>query len=535
MKEIEAAANEEDLVARLQLKQQFVFFRVSLVDENGRTLYESHMQQPKDQRPTSSPEVQEALKYGIGYSEGFSQLFNQTFAYVAKSFSLQGKTYVVRTAFPFEEVEELTDDFELGFLTLGVIVLLLYSLMTWIIIHRLSSPIQQILNAVKPYQEKGMELLPRIQLKESKDPEDDFNKLAQTLNSLSEKIQKQMETVIHQRNENESILDSLLEGVVALNAQHMVIYVNPMACKMLEVKKEALLGQSFGQKESLLMQKCKDLLALCQQKESVLRKSLIFEEEKKVHIDIIAIPRLFQSGAILVLQDKSMDVRMLEMGKDFIANASHELRTPITIIRGFAETLQDLPDLSPAMLKQITEKIVRTCDRLNNLVKNILLLADMENVASSRFHGCDLGAILENCKHMLLSVHEEVSVSIDQKKEEIKILADPDLIELALMNLLENAVKYSAGVPEIAIFLDQNDQEVCLRVEDKGIGIPAQDLGRIFERFYTVDKARSRRHGGAGLGLSIVKTIVEKHGGKINVTSQVGIGTAFQIQLPVFL
>lgn len=540
--EIKTAPTEDEMIQRLKARQLLLFYRVGLLDSEGNVVYEPHEQEIFDQATRSKylsahPEVQQAIKYGIGYSEGYSEVFEQSFAYVAKSFQFQGKIYIIRTAFPLREIEELTNDFEIGFLSLGVIILLLYSVMTWAIIHRLSSPIQDIINAIKSYQEGKEEFLPKIELKGTLDPSDDFGKLGKTLNSLSDRIQKQIETVTNQRNENEAILDSLVEGIVALNAMGFVTYVNPKACKMLGVPKGTLLGQNFGTIKAksfpLLMEKCKELIARCQQIPDILTESLIVGE-RKVHIDVIAVPRAFKSGAILVLQDKTSDYRVLEMGKDFIANASHELRTPITIIRGFAETLQDIPDLSPQMLKEITEKIVRTCDRLNNLVKSILTLADIENIAASRFHKSDLGAIVENCVHHLLEAHKDTVVNIDQKKEKIEILADSDLIDLAIMNLLENAVKYSTGTPEISIVLDQWADEVVLSIEDKGIGIPVHDLDHIFERFYTVDKARSRRHGGAGLGLSIVKTIIEKHGGEITVTSTEGVGSRFTIVLPVY-
>jgi len=539
--EIKQAPSEQEMVHLLRERQLFVFFRVSLINNERRLIYESHAPKPLEENYSQdyskvNPDVEQAFIHGVGYSEGYSQAFSQSFTYLAKAFSFQGRTYVLRTAFPFKEIEELTNYFEIGFLSLGAIILLLYSLMTWAIIHRLSSPIQEIINAIKPYQEGKEEFLPRIECKGSTDPADDFGKLAQTLNSLNEKIQKQIETVTYQRNENESILESLVEGIVAFNSQGIVTYANPKACKMLGVAKGALLGKSLeevkGKSPFSLLEKCKELVLGSQQKADILYASISVGDMRKVHLDLIAIPKVFKSGAILVLQDKTSDFRVLEMGKDFIANASHELRTPITIIRGFAETLQDLPELSPEMLKEITEKIVRTCDRLNNLVKNILTLADIENIPASRFQECDLGAIVENCQYLLLSVHKDVLISVEEKREGIKVAGDAVLIELAVMNLLENAVKYSSGTPQIHIELDIVGESALITIEDKGIGIPPHDLEHIFERFYTVDKARSRRHGGAGLGLSIVKTIIEKHGGEISVSSTIGVGTRFVVTFP---
>jgi signal transduction histidine kinase len=241
------------------------------------------------------------------------------------------------------------------------------------------------------------------------------------------------------------------------------------------------------------------------------------------------IPRPQQSGAILVIHDKTIDYLMVEMGKDFVANASHELRTPITIIRGFAETLQDIPHLSSKMLQEITEKIIKTCGRLNHLVKSLLVLADVDNISSKNFSRINLVSCLERCSHMFLSVYPQVMLQTHYELEEAWILADGDLLDLAIMNLLENSIKYSNPPAKVALFLERQKGLIAFSVTDRGIGIPEADLPYIFNRFYRVDKARSRKSGGAGLGLSIVKTIVEKHKGSLNVASEVGVGSTFTV------
>ncbi len=539
---IQKASNEKELLQNLKEHQILFFFRVTLIDDVGNVLYDSHVQQilKKGEIPdyvSLHPEVKQALRDGVGYREGYSHLFLQTFAYVAKAFEFEGKKYVLRTSFPFREIEKLTHNFEIGFLTLGGIVLLLYSLMTWMIIHRLSSPIQQIIHAIKPYQQGLNEFVPQIKLSSSIASEDDFGKLAHTLNSMSAKIQKQIETLTIQTKETTSILDSLVEGVVGINENMQVNYANSRACKMLGISKSALLDANFEEiekPESILIERCKKLILDCRKEAEVLHDSLVLGDSSKVYINIIAVPRPVDGGAILVLQDKTSDYKILKVGKDFIANASHELRTPITIIRGFAETLQDLPNITDEMLKEITTKIIKTSERLTSLVKNLLTLADVENLDSSNFIETDLLDLLDNAKRMLLAVHPHVKIVIEEKIENIHVFVDPGLLDLAFMNLLENAVKYSEEIPELFITLNQKNDEVIVSIEDHGIGIPSQDLEHIFERFYTVDKARSRRRGGAGLGLSLVKTVIEKHGGEITILSQIGVGTKFNIILPSY-
>jgi signal transduction histidine kinase len=266
-----------------------------------------------------------------------------------------------------------------------------------------------------------------------------------------------------------------------------------------------------------------------------LTDSISLKGTKKTFLDLIAAPKAQRNGAILVLQDKSSHYKVLEMGKDFVANASHELRTPITIIKGFAETLQDLPELPRETVVDITEKIVRNCQRMDTLVKNLLTLTDLENLPDSHFQECDLVALAEMCRQVVLSVYEDAQITIKKNKDPIVVAADPDILELAVINILDNAAKYSNPPAEIEITLTQEDSEAHVSISDHGIGIPPADLEHIFERFYTVNKARSRRLGGAGLGLSIVRTIIEKHQGTISVSSQVGVGTTFSIHLPMNL
>lgn len=221
-----------------------------------------------------------------------------------------------------------------------------------------------------------------------------------------------------------------------------------------------------------------------------------------------------------------------QLGKDFVANASHELRTPITIIKGFAETIHDLPKISEGMLQDFTEKIVRNCERVEGLVKNLLTLADLDYLPKARMQECDLVGFIENCSQTLLSVYPKIQVEAFHNKEEIIVNGDPDLLELAIMNLLENAVKYSHLEALVTVTVEDAEGEVLLKIADQGVGIFEEDLENIFERFYTINKSHSRQMGGAGLGLSIVKTIMDKHDAKVGVTSTPGQGSTFILTFP---
>lgn len=531
---IQDAPNNEALVRRLKDQKSLMFFRSSIITNEHKVLYDSHTKRllgPKfsQEYVIDHPEVLQAFKEGVGYHEDYSQILNQKFSYFAKAFDFHGKTYVLRTAFPYQYVKEIIHDFEIGFLALAILILLLFSLMTWFVIIYLTKPIQQIIKAVKPYQEGTQNTLPAIDLGLS-NTNDEFGKLAYTLNSLSAKIQNHIDTLTKERNEKETILESLVEGVIAVDVDRHVTYSNLMALKLINSHIQEYLGKPFS---AFHQQRCDYILQLCQEEKKPLTETLeIFREGKKIYLDVVAAPKKDNAGAILVLQDKTAHYKIFEMRRDFIANASHELKTPITIIRGFAEALHDNPDLSPEIQREVTSKIVRNCNRMAALIKDLLTLADIENIPTSRLSTCHLADLADRCKTMLHEVFPDAIVTITQKNEDIHLIADIDLLELAIMNLIENAAKYSQRPAKIDVSIDETDEEVIVKVSDKGIGIPQSDQEHIFDRFYTVDKAHSQKMGGSGLGLSIVKTIVEKHFGTITLQSELGKGTTFTIQLP---
>jgi two-component system phosphate regulon sensor histidine kinase PhoR len=540
---LQKAKDQEQMIAQLKEAGGYIFFRVSLFNAQGKVLYDSATRQMTLEEAAhlvsiTESEVKEVMEKKVVFSVSEANVLHTKLAYVTTAFVANDQTYILRTAIPFSQVEDFTEQFKIWFFAFCALALLFFGSVTWLIFHRINFPIQQIIKAIKPYQTGQEETIPHIELSKTIDEEDDFFRLAQTLNSLSDRLRLQIKNITDERNEKEAILESLGEGVIAVDAAMHIRYINFIGSKMLAIPKRQLIGKPFpvivGQASSPLLNKCRILMSACQEKLSMLTDSISIEDGKKIYLDLIAAPKAQRNGAILVLQDKSSHYRVLEMGKDFVANASHELRTPITIIKGFAETLQDLPELPRDMVVEITEKIVRNCQRMDTLVKNLLTLADLENLPDTRFQECDLVALAETCRQVVISVYEKAHIHIEKSHEAIIVAADPDILELAIINLLDNAAKYSNPPAHITIKLFQETDEARITITDKGIGIPPADLEHIFERFYTVDKARSRRLGGAGLGLSIVRTIIERHHGTISVTSTVGVGTTFTIRLPLF-
>ncbi len=533
------AESEKSMIDKMNEEKAFIFFRVSIFNGQGQRIYDNRFASHPELVPITPPsnEIDEALRKGFGYSERMSKTFGVRFAYIAVGFTVQGQKYVIRTAYPYAPIEEMMHNFVLGFVFLGTMLLFFFMLITWLIFSRFSRPIEKIVRAVKAYQEEKSKELPHIVLDKTVGENDELRHLAETLNSLSERVKSQMQGMLEERDEKEAILESLGEGVMAVDAMMKIQYINFIGSKMLGIPRRQLQGHPLSEiihrTKRPLLERCLALLQTCQEKGEIISDAMSIGDGRKAHLNLIAAPKANRRGAIIVVQDNSDHFRILEMGKDFVANASHELRTPITIIRGFAETLQDIPDITQEMLHDIVEKIVRNCQRMDTLVRNLLTLADIENLPLSNLRPCNLIALVEECRQRLNFVHPEVDVEVVSEKEEIQLLIVADLIELAISNLLENAVKYSKPPAKIRMEVHQEEDEVKITIADQGIGIPAADLEHIFDRFYTVNKAHSRKLGGAGLGLSIVKTVIDKHDGSIAVNSEVGVGTRFIITLPL--
>lgn len=531
---IRSAPNDAALVRRLKEEKALIFFRVTVLNDHGFVLYDSHAS--RQMGPTfsweytqDSPEVRQAFETGLGYYEDYSDLFGKKFAFMAKTFDFHSKTYVMRTAFPLSYVSELTRDFSVGFLTLGALFMLTFSLVTLLMINYLSKPINEIIAAIKPYGGGRGEVLPKVELG-GLSPQDDFYRLANTLNSLSDRIQKQISILTDERNEKAALLETLIEGVIAVDPQLNITYANSTAMAMLGMTESDLLGAPF---HVTGLSSCENLLRDCQDVSEIRTTTVKVARPKELTLDIVAAPFRGARGALLVLQDTSLQHQMLNLQRDFIANASHELKTPVTIVRGFAETLRDNPDLPKASITDATDKIVRNCERMNTLITDLLKLANLERLPDFLLEPCPLMDLIGRCTNTLLSVHPNAQVELDNRcGDDVSVLAHANLLEQALINLMTNAAKYSDKEnPPISITIDGSDDKVSIAISDQGIGIPAVDLEHIFDRFYRVDKARTRKMGGTGLGLSIVKTIVDKHQGKIRAESEENKGSTFTITL----
>lgn len=275
-----------------------------------------------------------------------------------------------------------------------------------------------------------------------------------------------------------------------------------------------------------------DMLYDCQKEKTILSETLEVRKTRgKQFLDLIAIPKKKGGGAILVIQDNSTHHKLLEMRRDFIANASHELKTPITIIQGFAEMLHDNPDLPKPQVETVTKKIVVNCSRMTTLIKDLLTLSDIEHIPEHRLVDCDLKPLIESCIKTAKELYTTAEINLIGDSSHAH--CDTNLIEMAIANLINNACKYSEPPAKVSVTLQSDEKWITIKIEDRGVGIPEEQIPHIFERFKRLDNALSKKVGGSGLGLSIVAIIIEKHFGKIHVESKLGVGTTFTINLPL--
>ncbi len=532
IEKLQEKSDEEAMVAYLDYHDLGIFFYNTLFNEKLQARFDSRrLDFPYTSDPLEREDVMEALNAGTSLRRGNSP---ESWTYFVRRFSVNGTSYALMSSLTTVQMFSWVGHFRFILLIVFTASIFLYSIILWWGGSRLLRPLLDITHAIRPYAMSKTEVLMPIPTQRRMVPECKY--LAVTINSLLEKVKDSSRNFAEERNEKEAILETLIEGVVTIDAAGIVRSVNHTAAHMLSVPRRQMIGKSFMPPETHprieLFKSCHAIIKLAFEKGNVVTDSTSVGDTPKVYLDLIAVPKPFHTGTILVLQDKSSQQKVVEMGKDFIANASHELRTPITIIKGFAETLQDLPSVSVPMLNEITEKIVRNCHRMDTLVKNLLTLSDIEYVPDSRFYPCDVVALADNCRHLLLTLSPSTRVDIEKSHDKIMIEADQDLLELALMNLLENGIKYSNPPAHLTIYLKQQGDEVLFAIQDRGIGIPPNDVPHVFERFYTVNKAHTRRLGGAGLGLSIVKTIIEKHEGTVDVASVLDQGTTFTFNIP---
>ncbi len=351
-------------------------------------------------------------------------------------------------------------------------------------------------------------------------------------------IKRRLGDLEEERTRISSIVQNLVEGVVAFDSQGHVLFTNASACRILGFDGQPLQGQSV-----LEVVRNQELAALVERS-----RGLELHERQFVEIDLHAPARMIvevyglpfpltnqKNGSVMVLHDVTQLRRLEQVRAEFIDNVSHELRTPLAAIIGYLETLIDEPSLETPNNRKFVHVAHQHAERLTRLVDDLRSLSEIESgKVILRCEAIDLKHVVDEVTDMFQLQAQKKSLHLlSHIDEEVRVWADRDRVVQILLNLVDNAIKYSFDGGSISLNVQRLDTSLILQVKDTGQGIPSTDLPRITERFYRVDRARSREEGGTGLGLSIVKHLVQLLNGNLRIHSEMGKGTSIDIELPV--
>jgi two-component system phosphate regulon sensor histidine kinase PhoR len=372
---------------------------------------------------------------------------------------------------------------------------------------------------------------------------DELGSLAKVINEMDIQFRNQMQEMSKEKDYLQTVLKGMMEGVLVVDGRGRILMVNDALRGLLSLSKDV------SDKMPLEIIRNAEL-------EGAIRKAIQDGEnialeldldktgEKTIEVNVVSIlpsnKRMDEEsegirGAIAVFHDITRLKQLEKIRQDFVANVSHELRTPLTTIKGYAETLLE-GALKEDQAFQFVQVIKRHTDRLTKIVEDLLMLSRIETKEFQlKMEAIPLRDIIDDVFEFVKEPAEkkEISLSRNEIPSSLAVQADRDYLEQILINLLDNAIKYTPEGGRVTVSaIEKDSKEIQFSVEDDGIGIPKEDLSRIFERFYRVDKGRSKEMGGTGLGLSIVKHLVQVHGGRVWVESQPGKGSTFYFTLP---
>ena len=359
--------------------------------------------------------------------------------------------------------------------------------------------------------------------------DDEIGILTGTFNEMAGVLQSTLAAMESERNKLDTLFLHMTDGVVAFDNSGELIHCNPAAASMLQREVNGTYDQLFGSRFPF-----EDVLAI--QRPNFLEDNMIVGEK---HLELYLAPfsDAFSGGVLAVLHDVTDHHRNEERRKEFVANVSHELRTPLTNVRSYTETLRSAgSDIPPDMANNFLDIIITETDRMTNIVQDLLTLSRLDagnaEMVLSRFSFAE--AISSVVRSSALNAKQRQHTLVCEPEEDLPlIVGDRNRLEQVMMNILGNAIKYTPNGGYIRVTAGSLEDSVWMEVSDNGIGIPEQDRERIFERFYRVDKARSRESGGTGLGLSIAREIVQRHHGTLALADHEGPGTTIRLTLPI--
>lgn len=481
------------------------------------------------------PEIAQAMMEGVGFSQRFSHTLQKNLIYFATRVGSKDNPFsVVRVALPLTAIDKqlgaLQQKLFVGFMV-GLVLAAAVSVWCSRLISR---PMEAMQQGARRFAAGNFEN--KLPLEGSQEARD----LALSLNQMAAQLDERLKTVIEQRNAQDAVLSSMIEGVLAIDNEERVLRINRAAAKLLGVEGKEVQGKGLHEviRKTDVQAFVEKTLASDQPIQGEI-ELLVNEEDRVLQANgtLLRDAEDRQIGGLVVFNDVTRMRRLERMRRDFVANVSHELKTPITAIKGFVETLLDEDHIqeSPQAV-EFLNIAVNQADRLNAIIEDLLDLSRIEQDSEQEAIELSTG----NVRPVVTSASQTWMMKAKEKGLDVLIEVPADLqarinaplLEQALINLVDNAIKYSPEGSEIRVEAVAEDAEVALRVHDHGCGIAAEHLPRLFERFYRVDKARSRKLGGTGLGLAIVKHIAQSHQGRVTVASELGEGTVFTLFIP---
>jgi len=508
--------------------------RVSILLPNGDVIGDSEKNPSIMDNHSDRPEIIKASGGNSGSSIRYSRTIKKNMMYVAIPLKKNNKTIaIIRTSIPLTFIDNKLKSIEFQIFVGGLIIALLASGISLYISRRISRPIEEMKIGAEQFAKGNLSF--KLHAPNTKE----LASLCEAMNQMAVHLKNRIKTVLHQQNEIESILSSMIEGVIAVDKEARILNINNSAVNMINKasKSDDYIGKSIQEKirNIAVYEFVKETL----ENKKIMHGDVEFNINGKQIINICSTPlsdsMKIPIGALIVLNDVTQLRHLENIRKDFVANVSHEIRTPLTTINGFVETLLSGAMKNPDENERFLKIIDKHVKRLTAIIEDLLQLAKIEQNGANKKISRESGDI----RDMIISTVQVCELKANDKNITINVLCDENLsynlniplIEQAVVNLLDNAIKYSEKNSKIDIQAKLEANNLMISIKDYGTGIPKEHLSRLFERFYRVDKARSRKMGGTGLGLAIVKHIVQAHEGSVNVESFPGKGSNFIIKI----
>ncbi|MEA3363607.1 MAG: ATP-binding protein [Thermodesulfobacteriota bacterium] len=507
--------------------------RITIILNDGKVLADSHENAQQMDNHSQRPEILQTLSAPQGMSIRFSKTLGLSLMYVAVPVYTEGQRVgSIRTALPLSDIDATLKGIYWKLVLAGLVLAVLLAPLCWWLSRRLSRPLELMTDGVQRF--SGGDLDIPLAVTGSMET----RRLAEAMNQMAAKLSDRIGREIEQRSEIETILGCMTEGVIAVDNDERIIRLNLAAAELFAVSPQLDPGRPI--QEVIRQAELQRFIRQALNREEPLEEELMMHGASKRYLHIQATPLTGSDesriGVLIVLHDLTRLRQLESVRRDFVGNVSHELKTPITAIRGAVETLLDDEGAEDATNQRFLQIIFKQSERLNALVEDLLNLSRIEQGVEQG--GWDLSCelllpVLESarvaCESLLLQQQIHLQINCP---EPLKVRMNSSLLEQAIINLLTNAVKYSELGGQVQIEVAELDQQISIRVQDFGCGIDREHLPRLFERFYRADLARSRNLGGTGLGLAIVKHVAHAHRGEILVTSQPGEGSCFTLLLP---